>query len=180
MKISINTAYSRPVRTNQSLTKKNQSFGDFKHCEVNYKTEKMTPETKTLLEKAKKVYEQSQQKLQAVVKDFYRNLEHDTNVGISYEKLIPKEHTLKTVPEPLSGYSFSPTYEALMENGKTARGYSIDAGRDTKTFPIIAAGDEIGMWPREYKYMYENVPGYDINKDVQNRLKEIIEVHEEK
>lgn len=181
MNLSINTAYSKPVRMNHQVSRKNNvSFGDFRHCEVNYKTEKMTPETKNLLEKAKEVYARSQKKLEAAVKDFYKNLEQDKSIAINYDRLIPKNHSLKTTPEPLHGYSFSPTYEALMKDGKTERGYSIYADRDTKTFPVIAAGDEIGMWQREYKYMYDNVPGYDLNKDVQNRLRQIIEIHEEK
>ncbi len=180
MNLSINTAYSKPVRMNKPAMKNKVSFGDFRHCEVNYKTEKMTPETKKLLEKAKEVYELSQKKLETTVKEFYKNLEHDKSIAISYDRLIPRNHSLKTIPDSLGGYSFNPTYEALMENGKTARGYSISAGRDTKTFPVIAAGDEIGMWPREYRHMYNNVPGYDLNKDVQNRLRKIIEIHEEK
>lgn len=180
MNLSINTAYSRPVRTNRNQPKQTASFGDFRHCELNYKTEKMTPETKSLLEKAKEIHAASQKKLETAVKAFYNKFEQDNKIAINYERLIPKEHHLKTTSEPLHGFSFSPTYEALMENGKTARGYSLNAGRDTNTFPVIAAGDEIGMIKREYSYMHENAPGYDLNKDVQNRLKKIIEMHEEK
>lgn len=177
MNLSINTAYSKPVRFNSAAKSRNVSFGDFRHCEVNYKTEKMTPETKELLEKAKDVYEKSQKKLESSVKEFYQNLECDKSIAIQYDRLIPRNHVLKSIPAPLKGYSFSPTYEALMENGKAERAYSIDAGIDTNTFPVVAAGDEIGMWKREYDYMYNNYWTYDLNKDVQHRLKQIIEVH---
>lgn len=174
MNLSINSAYSKPV-----IQKKNVSFGDFRHCELKYKSEKITPETKNLLDQALDIHEKKQKNVENSIKNFYNDFLIKDKIAVQTYNNAIRYMQLRTDTNVFKGYSFMPSYEAVMENGKTKRGYVLGAGRETNTFDIVIAGDEVGMNPRQYNYMNENAPGYDLNKDAQNRLKKIIKTHSE-
>ncbi len=116
------------------------TFRNFKYKNLEYTSQKMTPETKDLFVKAKKVLKSNQ-----------------------------------VLSNNLKGYTLEKTTPVVLDTGKTSESYlSYPGNRKTGTLVLTNNGD-IGMYYRHYEYMKSAYPNYDLNKDAQKRIKDLIE-----
>ncbi len=116
------------------------TFRNFRYKNLEYTSQKMTPETKDLFIKAKKILKPNQ-----------------------------------VLSNNLNGYTLEKTVPAQLENGKVSESYlSYPGNRKSGTLVLTNNGD-IGMYYRHYDYMKSVYPNYDMNKDAQHRIKDLIE-----
>lgn len=121
----------------------NICFRNFKYRNLEYVSEKMTPETKDLFQKAKVVINKT------------------TEPQILRNRLL--NQTLeKTIP-------------AKLENGKESESYLAYPGNTKNGTLVLTNNGDIGMYYRHYDYIKKSTPNYDMNKDVQQRIKDMLD-----
>ena len=126
------------LRINQRSN--NITFRNFRYKNLEYCSQKMTPETKDLFIKAQKELKNKQ-----------------------------------ILSNNLKGYTLEKTIPAILDSGKETESYlSYPGNRKAGTLVMTNSGD-IGMYYRHYDYIKKLKPNYDMNKDAQNRIKDLIE-----
>ena len=121
----------------------NINFRNFKHGNLEYVSEKMSPETKELFKKAKIVMNKTKEP--QVLKNRL--------INETFEKTIP----------------------AKLENGKETESYLTYAGNTPKGSLVLTNNGDIGMYYRHYDYIKKTSPDYDMNKDAQQRIKNMLD-----
>lgn len=118
-------------------------FKNFKHKNLEYISEKMTPETQDLFQKAK--------------------------------TLINKTQEPQILRNRLLNHTFEKTTPVKLENGNEAESYLAYAGNTSKGSLVLTNSGDIGMYYRHYDYIKKSTPNYDMNKDVQQRIKDMLD-----
>lgn len=116
----------------------------------------------------------------------FRNFKHG-NLEYVSEKMAPETKELfqqakvllnterPVLKNRLINYSFEKTTPVKLENGKETESYLAYAGNTPKGSLIMTNNGDIGMYYRHYDYIKKSTPNYDMNKDAQQRIKEILD-----
>ena len=116
----------------------------------------------------------------------FRNFKHG-NLEYVSEKMAPETKELfqqakvllnterSVLKNRLINYSFEKTTPVKLENGKETESYLAYAGNTPKGSLIMTNNGDIGMYYRHYDYIKKSTPNYDMNKDAQQRIKEILD-----
>ena len=116
----------------------------------------------------------------------FRNFKHG-NLEYVSEKMAPETKELfqqakvllnterSVLKNRLINYSFEKTTPVKLENGKETESYLAYAGNTPKGSLIMTNNGDIGMYYRHYDYIKKTSPNYDMNKDAQQRIKEILD-----
>ncbi len=116
----------------------------------------------------------------------FRNFKHG-NLEYVSEKMAPETKELfqqakvllnterPVLKNRLINYSFEKTTPVKLENGKETESYLAYAGNTPKGALILTNNGDIGMYYRHYDYIKKSTPNYDMNKDAQQRIKEILD-----
>ena len=116
----------------------------------------------------------------------FRNFKHG-NLEYVSEKMAPETKELfqqakvllnterPVLKNRLINYSFEKTTPVKLENGKETESYLAYAGNTPKGSLILTNNGDIGMYYRHYDYIKKSTPNYDMNKDAQQRIKEILD-----
>lgn len=118
----------------------------------------------------------------------FRNFKHG-NLEYVSEKMAPETKELfqkakmvmNKTQEPqvlknrLINETFEKTTPSKLENGKETESYLAYAGNTPKGSLVLTNDGDIGMYYRHYDYIKKSTPNYDMNKDAQQRIKEILD-----
>ena len=116
----------------------------------------------------------------------FRNFKHG-NLEYVSEKMAPETKELfqqakvllnterPVLKNRLINYLFEKTTPVKLENGKETESYLAYAGNTPKGALILTNNGDIGMYYRHYDYIKKSTPNYDMNKDAQQRIKEILD-----
>ena len=129
---------------NISIQRQNNiNFRNFKYKNLEYISEKMTPETKDLFQKAKTVMNNTKEP--------------------------------QVLRNRLLNQSLEKTTPVKLENGQETESYLAYAGNTPKGTLILTNNGDIGMYYRHYDYIKKSSPNYDMNKDAQQRIKNMLD-----
>ncbi len=116
----------------------------------------------------------------------FRNFKHG-NLEYVSEKMAPETKELfqqakvllnterPVLRNRLINHTFEKTTPAKLENGKETESYLAYAGNTPKGSLIMTNNGDIGMYYRHYDYIKKSTSNYDMNKDAQQRIKEILD-----
>ena len=118
----------------------------------------------------------------------FRNFKHG-NLEYFSEKMAPETKELfqkakmvmNKTPETniLRNRLINNTFEKItpvkLDNGNETESYLAYAGNTSKGSLVLTNNGDIGMYYRHYDYIKKSTPNYDMNKDAQQRIKDILD-----
>ncbi len=118
----------------------------------------------------------------------FRNFKHG-NLEYVSEKMAPEtkelfqkaKKVMNKTPDravlrnKLLNQTFEKTTPVKLENGQKTKSYIAYPGNTEHGTLILTNTGDIGMYYRHYDYIKKSTPNYDMNRDAQQRIKDMLD-----